>query len=123
VILRLWWSSDIDSLPNLLAKRVTFCSPVTDYHSRRMLHTCWGRSPACWRMLRRLEVAERETDTLSLPRCTVNTCKGWRLTHVAEMNSGPVLTPIRKEATQTMRSRFGRRDATARDSTRAGRRF
>src|SRR5258707_1834448 len=34
VILPLWRSGDIDSLPGVLAEHVTFSSPVADYHGR-----------------------------------------------------------------------------------------
>jgi hypothetical protein len=34
VILPFWRSGDIDSLPDVLAERATFSSPVADYHGR-----------------------------------------------------------------------------------------
>ncbi len=34
VILPLWQSGDIDALPGVLAERMTFSSPVADYHGR-----------------------------------------------------------------------------------------
>jgi hypothetical protein len=34
VILPVWRSGDVDSLPDVLTERVTFSSPVTDYHGR-----------------------------------------------------------------------------------------
>jgi hypothetical protein len=34
VILHVWRSGEIDSLPDLLAERATFSSPVADYHRR-----------------------------------------------------------------------------------------
>lgn len=34
LILPLWRSGEIDSLPDVLAEHATFCSPVTDYHGR-----------------------------------------------------------------------------------------
>ena len=34
MVLRIWRSGDVDSLPDALAQRATFSSPVADYHGR-----------------------------------------------------------------------------------------
>jgi hypothetical protein len=78
VLLPLWRSGDIESLPHLLAEDATFSSPVTDYHGRALAAHVLGL------IARVLDIIERarpgaptlRRSALSLLGLGVIRCKG-----------------------------------------------